>query len=308
MSFTEQLEHELKARRVRPSVRRRIVLEYADHIASEQDTGAARLGDPAALAGQFAAELAADDARATARNAFLALSATALALVVGQLAIGHAGGYQGPGNGRSLALWIPAILAVLCAPQVALVTGVLAAARALRRRDAVVMPDAEVALIHRRSLIAATAGLVTCAGLLLYTVDFSAELAGWWVATQGALAAGAAVGLALAIRESLRSRLTVGGVDGASGNIADDVAPLLNHVASLSGLRMHPQLAAALAGGGLVVATTLFTAHAEGSVIEGLERGGFEAIFIAAGLAIVRGVVRLRARRPGPERAGPARL
>jgi hypothetical protein len=309
VSFVEQLERELKARRIRPPVRRRILLEYADHIASERESGAARLGDPGELAGPFAAEMATDDARRTTRNTFLALSATAVALVVGQLAIGHAGGYQGPGNGRSLALWTPAILAMLCAPQVALVTGLLAATRALVRRHAVVMPDVEVALIHRRCLSGAVAGMVTCAGILLYTVNFSAELSSWWVWTQAAMAAGAGVGLALAIRGSLRCRLTIGGTAGEPADLFDLAASRFGAIApprslqSLRTLRSRPWAATALAAGLVVVATTLFTAHAERSLVEGLERGGFETVFIAAGLAIVRGLVWLRARRV---RRGPA--
>jgi hypothetical protein len=308
VSFTEQLERELTARRVRPAVRRRILLEYADHIACDEESGAgesevARLGDPAEMAGRFAAELASDDARRTTRNTFLALSATAAALVVGQLAIGHAGGYRGPSNGRSLALWIPAILALLCAPQVALVSGLLAATRALLRRRVVAMPDAEVALIHRRCLVGAGAGLVTCAGLLLYVVNFSAELAGWWLWTQAAMAAAAGTGLMLAIRGSLRGRVTVGGTAGDPESLLDHAVRRLDASWPLQGLRTRPWPAAALAGAVVVIATTLFTAHAERSLVEGLERGGFEAILIAGGLTIVRGLVRLRARRgarPGP--------
>ena len=297
MSFTEQLERELKARAVRPAVRRRIMLEYADHLASDEESGAADsgaesrakgLGDPAELAGQFAAELAADDARRTTRNTFLALSATAVALVVGQLAIGHAGGYRGPGNGRSLALWIPAILAILCAPQVALVSGLLAGARGLLRRGSTVLPDAEVALLHRRCLTGAGAGLVTCAGLVLYVVNFSGELAGWWVWTQAAMATAAAVALGLAIRGSLRSRTTVGGIPGEPVELVDQAGRMFGAISPPPGLRTHPQRVVALVAAAVVLATTLFTAHAEGSLVEGLERGAFEALFIVLGLALSR--------------------
>jgi hypothetical protein len=281
VSFIEQLEQELRTRRVPAAVRRRILLEYADHIASDRESEAERLGDPGELAGQLAAELATDEARRTTRNTFLALSAAAVALVVGQLAIGHAGGYRGPSNGHSLALWIPAILAILCAPQVALVTGLLAAGRALLRRRAVVLPDAEVALIHRRCLTGAVAGMVTCAGLLLYTINFSGELASWWVWTQAAMAAGAGAGVGWAIPGSLRSSVYLAGTRFAG------ISPLPTRQ-WLRTLRTRSWSAAGLAAGLVVVATTLFTAHAERSLIEGLERGGFEAVFIAAGLALSR--------------------
>ena len=64
-AFLDRLEDELANRGVRRSLRRRIVLEYADHLACDPETET-RLGDPGELAGEFAAELAADDARAVA--------------------------------------------------------------------------------------------------------------------------------------------------------------------------------------------------------------------------------------------------
>jgi hypothetical protein len=67
-------------------MRKRIALEYADHLALRPRRGGAA-GNPEELAGEFAAELAADDARRVARNTFAALALAALALVAGQLTI-----------------------------------------------------------------------------------------------------------------------------------------------------------------------------------------------------------------------------
>ncbi len=121
------------------------------------------------------------------------------------------------------------------------------------------------------------------------------------------MAAGAGAGLVLAIWGSLRCRATVGGTAGEPGRLLDYASPVLETISPLRGLR--PQRLAALAAFAafaafaVVVATTLFTAHAERSLVEGLEHGGSEALFTVAGLTIVRGVGRLRTHRgPGPVR------
>ena len=132
-TFLERLDHELAGRGVRRTLRRRIALEYADHLACDPESET-QLGDPGELAGEFAAELAADEARRMARNAFMELALAALALVAGQLTIAAAGGYPGYNHGVSTALAVPTILTLLIAPQIALVAGSLAALRALRTR------------------------------------------------------------------------------------------------------------------------------------------------------------------------------
>jgi hypothetical protein len=276
--FIQRLEQELAARRVRGSMRRRIALEYADHLACDPSSES-RLGDPASLAGACAAELAADDARRVARNTFAALSLAALALVVGQLTIGAAGGSPGYNSGLSTGLASLAILAILTAPQVALVAGSLAALRALRRRGSRRLPDAEIALIHRRSAVAVGAGLVTCAALLVYGVDFSRRLPGWWLAVQLGLAAAATLALIVVGSQCRQCRQTIGSVPGPSGGIVDDVPPL----ALLAGRVGAACMAAVVLTG---AAGAVLAGIAERSVVEGLERGAFEAIVVGLCLAV----------------------
>jgi hypothetical protein len=276
--FIQRLDHELANRGVRRSMRRRIALEYADHLACDPDAEA-RLGDPAELAGQFAAELAADDARRVARNAFIALALAALAVVVGQLTISAAGGYPGYNNGLSTALAVPTILTILIAPQIALVAGCLAALRALRRRGSRLLPDAEVALIHRRARIAVGAGLALCVALLLYAVDHTQEMAGWWVALQIGLATAAGLALIVVALQARRSRQTIGAVPGPSGGLVDDLPPL----ALAANHRRATCITAALLAGAV---GTVLGGVAERSLIEGLERGTFEAIVVAVCLAL----------------------
>ena len=277
-AFLERLDHELANRGVRRTLRQRIALEYADHLACDPESEP-QLGDPRELAGEFAAELAADDARRVARDAFMALALTALALVAGQLTIAGAGGYPGYNNGFSTALAIPTILTILIAPQIALVAGSLAALRAFRTRHSRRLPDAEVVLIRRRSAIAVGAGLATCAAMVLFATDHTRQMAGWWVALQVGLAAAAAWALAMVAVRARQSRHTVGAVPGTSGGIVDDV-PTLALVAA------HPRGACATAAVSAGVASTVLGGVAERSLVEGLERGTFEAIVVGVCLAV----------------------
>jgi hypothetical protein len=294
-AFIARLEDELATRRVRRSVRRRIVLEYVDHIACEPESEQ-RLGDPVQLAGAFAAELAADDARAVARNTFASLALAAFALVVGQLTIVPAGGYPGYNNAGSTALALTAILMILVAPQVALVAGSLGALRAFRRRNSQLLPDAEVALIHRRCAIGGAAGLVTCAGLLLYVADFTQQLPGWWLAVQAGTALVAAGALIVSGAQARRVRQTVALVPGPSGGVADDV-PLVGFVLA------RPRAAAVAATLVAGACGTVLGAVAERSLVEGLERGFFEALVVGVGLALTLslapGLGARRRSRPG---------
>jgi MFS family permease len=277
VSWLSEFEDELTARAIRPAARERLVVELADHIACEQATPT-RLGPPREIAGQYADELAADDIRHGAAAVFAALSCAALALVVSQLTLGRFVGYPGFDHGFSTPLALVAIFAILIGPQVALVGGTLAAWRALRRRREAVLPAAEIALVRRRAQVGLVAGVVTAAGLLLYTADFIGVLPAWWLGLSGGLAAVAMAALVAALRVLARSRATVVAAVGPAGDIFDDIKPL-------RALRGHPLLlwlSAALSCGGLV---TIAEWHAEHSLDEGLQRGILEAVALSIGFA-----------------------
>jgi MFS family permease len=284
MSWLGEFEDELATRGIRPAVRERLVTEFADHIACEQGAATAvaltRLGVAREIAGQYADELAADGARHGAFAAFAALGCAAAALVVSQLTLGQFVGYPGFDHGFSAALALPAILAMLVGPQVALVGGTLAAWRAIRRRREPVLPAAEIALLRRRVRVGLLAGIVTTAGLLLYTVDFIGVLPAWWLALSGALAAGAMAALVAARRALANSSATVVFASGRAGDLFDDVPALRR-------LRGHPLalcVSAAVASG---VVVTLAEWHAERSLAEGLQRGIFEAVVLSVGFAVL---------------------
>jgi hypothetical protein len=284
MSWLEDLSGELYARGVARRDRVRIVAELSDHIAC--DPGCEdRLGDPHTLAMSFADELATAQARTSAFAAFAALAVAAIVLVISQITLGRFAHYPGYSNGISIALFIPALLGMVVAPQIALVAGSLAAWRAVRRRRVASIPADEIALIHRRVRVALAAGCATMAGIELYVVDFSERLPAWWLALSGSLAAVAGAGLWAAARMRARAR-SVSGANGPAGDIFEDL-PVLGW----SWLRSRPWLLGALAALAVGFAMGAFEAHAEHSVLEGIQRGGFEGVaaaigFVALGRAI----------------------
>jgi hypothetical protein len=290
MRWLGEFEDELRARRVRRSVRDRLVAELSDHLACEQGS-ASRLGAARELAGQCADELAADEARRGALVAFAALALTAVALVVSLAALG-AIGYPGFDHGFTTALSGPAILVLVFGSQVALVAGTLAAWRALRRRRGHVLPAAEVALLVRRTRVALAGGFAVVLALAVYVIDFATRLPVWWLALTGGLAVLAALAVAAAWRLVATAAGTVTLAAGPAGDIYDDLPPLRP-------LRGHPLrlwAAAALFCGG---AMTLFEWHAEHSLAEGLQRGIAEAVVFTVCFAALGGAVGAFARRAG---------
>lgn len=266
MSWTDEFEQELAVRRVRRAVRERLVAELADHIACEP-AAEGRLGDPREIAGRYAAELATDGAQRGALRAFAALALTAGALVVSQSALG-AVGYPRYSNGVSTALTLPALAVLVFGAQIAFVSGTLAAWRARRRRGEAALPGAEVALLRRRTRVALAAGLAVNVAQGAYVADFADRLPVWWLAMSSGLALFATLALALAWRGELRGAATVT-LTGPAGDLYDDLPPL-------APLRGHPVRLWALGAIASGAAVTAFTAHAERSLVEGLERGGLE--------------------------------
>jgi hypothetical protein len=223
--------------------------------------------------------LASDDARRGAALTFAALACAAVALLVQQLTLARIG-YAGFDHGHSTAVSLVAIGGLVVGAQVALVCGTLAVWRALRRRREPTLAAAEIALLHRRSRIGVAAGLVTTSGLALYAVNFVGVLPAWWVVLMGALALGSGAVLVGAWRGIARGAATLALTAGPAGDLYDDFPPL-------RGLRSHPLGLWALAtlavgGGGTVLAW-----HAERSLAEGLQRGGFEVVAMSAGFALL---------------------
>jgi hypothetical protein len=279
MTWTEDLAAELGRRGISGRRRRAIVLEIEDHIACEPAC-VNRLGDPRALAVEFADELAAESARRGARAAFGALSLAAVALIASQVAIGRAGGYPGIDNGRSLVVGLVASLCMVVAPQVALVAGSLGLLRSLRRRREPVLPAGEVRLLRRRTWVGLGGGLATSIALGVDVVNFSEIQPAWYVGLIGGLAGLSVVGLAAAAASLRSTGELVVSTTGPAGDVFDDL-PLLAR------LRDRPWRLCGLVAGGVGLAMTLAEWHAERSLAEGLQRGIFEGVAAAAGFALL---------------------
>lgn len=149
----EQLDRELRAAGIPRSRRLRIVAELEDHLAC--DPGA-RLGDPRALARQFADQLGTVYAR---RAGFVSF----LALVPFGLAFGVLFAFDRAGNA-----------AVVLGTQLAFVGGTLAALRAWRIRRALVVPAAQATTLLRRAALAVAGAALTAGGLVPSSIAVAA--------------------------------------------------------------------------------------------------------------------------------------
>ncbi len=290
MSWLNEFEDELAARRVRRAARERLVAELADHLACEEGQpepiALTRLGAAREIAAECAEELAADEGRRSAFVAFAALAVTAIALAATQMGLA-AIGYPGYDRGLSAAISLPSLLGIVVGSQVALVTGTLAGWRALRRRRQRVLPAAELALIATRTRIALAAGLVVSLSIALLAVDYVRVLPAWWLALAFTLSAAATGALAGAWRVGAHASSTLAAAAGPAGDLFDDV-PLLRV------LRGHPvRLCAGLAltSG---TAITLLEWHAEHSLAEGVQRGVAEALVFSLCFAALGRVVGAR--------------
>ncbi len=281
MTWLATLAGELRTRRVPRRERARILLELRDHIECEPGSEE-RLGDPRELAVSFADELATSRARLSALQTFGALAVAAVALIVSQLVIASAGGHPGFANGISPLLFFPSLLGMVFAPQVALVAGSLAALPAVRVRHAPRLPAAQIDLIGRRARVALLAGFGTVAGLVLYLADFSSRFPGWYLGLVGGLAAVAGLALFTASRSVSRAQAIVSACPGAAGDVYDDVP-----VIGWRWLRRRPSLLGVVGSLLVAVAVTIFTAHAERSLQEGLERGIVEGLAAGVGFALL---------------------
>lgn len=303
MSWLQTLAAELSARGLPGRDRRRILLELQDHIECEPGCEE-RLGDPRELAASFADELATARTRRGALRAFAALALAAVVLAISQLAIGAAGGYRGYSTGISMWLFFPALIGMLIAPQVALVAGSLAALRAVRRRRVAGLPAAEIDLIGRRARLALLAGIATVAGLGLYLVNFSNRFPGWYMGLIGCLSVVSGATLVVAYRGMTDARSIVSRMPGSAGDVYDDL-PLLGR----RWLRRRPWRLGVIGVLTVGAIVTVFFAHAESSVQEGLERGIVEALAAALGFLLFgRTVGLIPSRAAQPALAAPARL
>lgn len=254
MTYVERLADELGRVGIRGRLRARILAEARDHLAEGREED---FGDPAALARQFANELAVDRSRSSAFFAFGALALAGAGFAATWAAI--AGGPQDIADGRSAALGIVAALGVIVFPQIALAAGVLALLRALRLRGTA----AGIALLLTRTRVALAFGALALASVALYAIQF--RLSAWVPVTAAALllplaAAGVVAHRAAAVKSS---------VPGEAGDVFDDLPVALPRSPWL--------LCAATAAAVALAAFAAAPSH------EGIRNALAEVVFVVAG-------------------------
>jgi hypothetical protein len=240
------LERELRDAGIPRGRRARILAELDDHRHCDPD---ADLGDPHALARQFADELGTAYARRAGFAVFLAL--VPVGLLFGALFAFSASA---------------ANVGTVLGTQLAFVGGTLALLRAWRLRRMLVIPAAESRVILRRASLAVAGGALTLASLGIATHTVLA----WTTIGIGCVTLAAATASLLAARLGPTA-------PGAAGNLSDDL-----------GLALTPtQLALWIAG--LVALCIAAAGVVQSDPIDGLVRAvGDGGLCFAAYLAVGR--------------------
>jgi hypothetical protein len=179
MTYLDTLEAELTKAGVPARRRRRIVIEFADHLHENPE---AQLGSPHELATQFADELGTRLARATAFRAFAALAFAGISLAVMFVAVGRMRALTlNGGQHTATPAWAaPILLLAAMASQVALAAGGLALLRAWRLRHERVISAADATALARRSAVGLIGGLVALAALPVCAVAFPRAAGNTW--------------------------------------------------------------------------------------------------------------------------------
>ncbi|HEX4011470.1 MAG TPA: hypothetical protein VHX62_15730 [Solirubrobacteraceae bacterium] len=279
-----ELRRRLTALGITGSLRGRIVDEIADHLECDPD---ADLGDPAALARQFADELGSVRARTAALAGFAGLVVAGVVFSAAFLVApnGMLRGMQSAGpHVRSIRPpgWaiVPAALEVLFT-QLALAAGCLAALRWFWRRGSGILPAAEAGVLVRRAVVGVGAGAVCMVCLALVAVAGRSEFGSGWT---GVTIAAAGLGLValLATLPSLWAAARVRPVAGGrAGDVIDDLGPL-----APAGLRGRPWRFALLVAAAIAVLLTVVSLPA-GDLYDGAARGIFDGLACLIGFGLL---------------------
>jgi hypothetical protein len=291
MSYSDELLQELTRAGITGRLRTRIVAEFQDHLQCDPE---ADLGAPRALAHQFADEIGTSRVRWAARWSFAALALAGILFAIVFLAApGHAFGAIAarlPWPGR-LTNFV-----VLFAPQVAFVAGVLALARALRRRRAKVIASAEARIMLRRVIVGLLGGVATMVALGILALELRPYLPGWWVTLADACAGFGLAGLLVATPAAVSAARLRPTAPGPAGDMFDDFGALVP-----APLRGRPWRLALLVAGLIVVVLGGFGFLASDGP-DGVVRGIADALACLFGFATLGRYLGLWSpdRAPGP--------
>jgi len=248
------LRAELARVGIRGRLARRIVLELEDHLRCDP---AANVGAPREIAERFAAELRVPRTRRSTYAGFGALALTAVLLGVPTRGMSAAGGWPDVFGVRGLVASLGGLTMAL-GGQVALVTGILALWRILRRPSA----PADLRFVQRPLETALVAGAVVLAGEAMQAVALQPALPGWW--------------FALSCSAVLVPVLALGG---AAHSLRGAVALTPPVELPPRGFPLPLAVAIGVAATGIMAVGSTFT---ESSVVEGVTRGVIEAVAFTA--------------------------
>jgi hypothetical protein len=287
--FETQLGRELSAVGITGRGRRRILDEFADHLSC--DPGA-QLGEPRALARQFANEVGSARAR---RAAVVSFGALALAGSLFGLAFVTSDALFGVTPKSASEIGQIAIALAIVFAQISFVAGTLAALRWVQRRGSGVLPAAEAKVIVRRAAVGVICGIVTMACLGTAAIAYHRFQATAWV-TFAVIVAGIGIAALLAslpaIWEAARVRPVA---DGDAGDIFDDLGGLVPR--PLDG---RPWLLAVVVSAAVAAAITLVAVPAQ-DTYDGAVRGVIDALLCMLGFATLGRYLGLWGGRPAGE-------
>lgn len=290
--FETRLGHELSAVGIRGSLRDRILAEYADHLACDPE---AQLGEPRALARQFADELGTSRARRAAVIGFAALALAGilfgLAFVTSDAAFGAAP------KGGSVIGRIATALAILFS-QVSFVAGSLAVLRWIQRRGSEVLPAAEATIIVRRIAVGVASGIVTMVSLGALAIAYHRYQPAAWATFAIVVSAVGTAGLLVALPWVWRAARLRPVAAGGAGDILEDLGPF---VALVPVPLRHPWRLAVVLSVAVAVVITLVAVPAD-DAFDGAARGLVDALLCMAGFATLGRYLGLWS----PRRAAPA--
>ncbi len=271
--FEARLGEELRRVGIRGRLRGRILAEYADHLAC--DPGA-QLGEPGALARQFADEVGSTRARRAALTAFgtlaLAGSLFGLALVTSDALFGVTP------KSASVIGQVAIAVAILFS-QVSFVAGTLAVLRWLQRRGSGVLSAAEARVIVRRAVVGVICGIVTMASLATAAIAYQRFQTTAWTTFTVVIAAVSIAGL-LASLPSIWAASRVRPVaGGGAGDIFDDLGGLVPRP-----LDRRPWLLAIIVSAAVAAVITLVAVPAQ-DAYDGAARGILDGLVCMFGFA-----------------------
>jgi len=287
MSYRDELGRELARAGIGGRLRRRIVAEISDHLSCDPN---ADLGPAQDLARRFADELGTVRARRAAYAGFAALAVAGSLVVAVFAATGQAQIALPKVHAPSQLLFDLGMALTALGGQIAMAAGVLAALRALRRRDAQVVARDEAIVMRRRTAVALLAGLVCMSGVALIASEANHALGWWRTFGLASSAAGAcAIVAALIPLSSALEVLPIAG--GPRGDMFDDFGWL-----TPPPLRGRPWIVALLLSGGIVVILAA-AGIVQGDPYDGALRGVLDGLACVAGFALLGSYLGLRPTR-----------